>query len=56
MAFGIKRKGDDCDFTAKIVVRVGPIGARINRKEVDAVRKHMEEEGENLKAIIEQAT
>jgi len=34
-------------------VRTGPIGAWLNRREFDAVRQHMHEEGENLKRIVE---
>jgi hypothetical protein len=33
----------------------GSIGAWLNRKEFDAVRTHMREEGENLKRILEAA-
>lgn len=41
--------------TAEMQVRTGPIGAWLNRKEFDAVRQHMREEGENLKRILEPA-
>jgi hypothetical protein len=40
-------------FEAEIVVRTGPLGAWLNRREFDAVRQHMREEGENLKALLE---
>jgi hypothetical protein len=40
-------------FIARIRIRTGPIGARLNRREFNAVRQHMKEEGENLKRILE---
>jgi hypothetical protein len=36
-------------FIAEIVVRTGPIGARLNRREFDAVREHMRVEGLRFK-------
>ena len=42
-----------CRFRQSIPVRIGPLGARLNRKGFAAVRRHMAEEGENLKAILE---
>ncbi|MFC6731070.1 MULTISPECIES: SRPBCC family protein [unclassified Haladaptatus] len=53
ISFTIDPHEDGCDLTQRIRVRTGPIGARLNRREFDAVRKHMKEEGENLKAILE---
>jgi hypothetical protein len=38
---------------AEIHLRVGPLGARLNRREFDAVREHMRLEGVNLKRIVE---
>lgn len=40
-------------FIARIPIRTGPIGARLNRRDFDAVRRHMREEGRNLKALLE---
>ena len=40
-------------FVAEIFVRTGPIGARLNRREFDAVREHMRVEGLNLKRFVE---
>lgn len=40
-------------FRQRIPVRIGPIGAWLNRRDFDAVRLHMRQEGENLKAILE---
>lgn len=53
MVFRAEPRGDDIRVTAEIVVRTGPIGAWLNRKEFDAVRRHMAEEGQNLKRILE---
>lgn len=39
--------------TQEIHLRVGPLGARLNRREFDAVREHMRVEGVNLKRIVE---
>jgi hypothetical protein len=40
-------------FVQEVHVRIGPLAARLNRKEFAAVRQHMEEEGRNLKALTE---
>jgi hypothetical protein len=40
-------------FIAEIFLRVGPIGARLNKKEFDAVREHMRVEGINFKRFAE---
>ncbi|MFC4436405.1 MULTISPECIES: SRPBCC family protein [Natrialbaceae] len=53
ISFTISPHSDGCELTQHIKVRTGPIGARINRREFEAVRKHMKEEGENLKRILE---
>jgi Polyketide cyclase / dehydrase and lipid transport len=53
ISFTIKPHENGCDLTQRIKVRTGPIGAWLNRREFDAVRTHMREEGENLKTIIE---
>jgi hypothetical protein len=39
--------------TQEIVLRIGPLAAWLNRRELDAVRTHMREEGENLKRLLE---
>lgn len=39
--------------TQEIVLRIGPLAARLNRRELEAVRRHMIEEGENLKRLLE---
>lgn len=38
---------------AEIFLRVGPLGARLNRREFDAVRGRMRVEGINLKHFVE---
>ena len=53
ISFTIDPTPDGCEFTQRIKVRTGPIGAWLNRREFDAVREHMAEEGENLKRILE---
>jgi hypothetical protein len=53
IAFAIEPEGDGVRVTQTICIRTGPIGAWLNRKEFAAVRKHMDEEGENLKRILE---
>jgi hypothetical protein len=40
-------------FIAEIFLRVGPIGARLNKREFDAVREHMRIEGVNFKDYAE---
>ena len=40
-------------FVAEIFLRVGPLGARLNKREFDAVREHMRIEGVNFKRHAE---
>ena len=40
-------------FVAEIFLRVGPLGAHLNRREFDAVREHMRIEGINFKNFAE---
>jgi hypothetical protein len=53
MLFRISPAEGGCDVIQEVHVRVGPLGACLNRKEFDAVRQHMKEEGENLKELLE---
>jgi hypothetical protein len=53
MSFLLEQDGDGCRLTAEIVVRTGPVGAWLNRREFEAVRRHMHEEGQNLKELLE---
>ena len=55
MSFAMEQQGDKVTLLrAQVHARVGPLGARLNRKEFDAVRQHMKEAGENLKKWAEQ--
>lgn len=55
--FIMEPKGDRCLFTATVTVRIGRIGKVFFKKAIDgglaSVRRHMREEGENLKRILE---
>jgi hypothetical protein len=51
--FMYEPEGEGVRFTQEIRIRTGPVGAWLNRREFDAVRLHMKEEGENLKAFLE---
>ena len=42
-----------CRLTQEVQIRIGPIGKRLNRAGLAAVERHMREEGENLKALVE---
>jgi hypothetical protein len=53
VSFIIEPMGAQCRFTQEVQVLIGPIGRWLNRKGFAAVEKHMREEGENLKAIME---
>ena len=55
--FIMEPKGDACLFAATVTVRIGWIGKVFFKKAIDeglaSVRAHMQEEGENLKKILE---
>ena len=55
--FVIEDLGDACRFVASGTYRIGWIGKKFFKKKLDeglsSIRKHMKEEGENLKRIIE---
>jgi hypothetical protein len=55
--FLIDARDGSCVFTASCVVRVGPLVKLLARNRLEqglsSVRKHMKEEGENLKRILE---
>lgn len=53
ISFAIEPLDDGCQLTQRLRVRTGPIGAWLNRREFDAVRQHMHEEGVNLKRLVE---
>ena len=43
-----------CIFTATVKARMGPLSRRLSRRRLEDVRRHMKEEGENLKAKVEE--
>jgi len=55
--FTIEPKGDTCVFTASGCLRIGRLAKFLAKNKVErglsSVRKHMKEEGENLKRILE---
>lgn len=53
ITFLISDAGGGVVVTQEIVLRIGPLAAWLNRRELDAVRTHMREEGENLKRLLE---
>lgn len=52
ISFTIEPDSNGCQVIQRLRVRTGPIGARLNRREFDAVRTHMREEGENLQQLV----
>jgi hypothetical protein len=53
MLFRIEREPTSCRFAAEIHLRMGPLAARLHRRELAAVREHMRVEGVNIKRIVE---
>lgn len=53
LSFRMEPKEGGSLFTAEILILTGPLGAYLNKKEFDAVRLHMKQEGENLKQLAE---
>jgi hypothetical protein len=54
MSFAFHPDAGGFVFEAEVHLRgVGPLGRRLNRREFDAVERHMDEEGRNLKALLE---
>ena len=53
-AFLIEPKGENsCIFTATGSFRAGPLFVKFGKSRVEAVKRHMKEEGENLKKALE---
>jgi len=48
------QREDSCIFTAIINLRAGPLLKKLGRKQLDATKQHMKEEGANLKRILEE--
>jgi hypothetical protein len=53
IAFRITPGDGGFTVTQDIQLRIGPLAARLNRRELDAVSKHMREEGLNLRGFLE---
>ena len=51
--FEFQPEGDHTWLVARIALRMGPVARWLHRKEFELVRKHMREEGENLKLMVE---
>ncbi len=55
--FAVEQKGDICVFTASGTYRIGRLARTFAREKLErgllSVNKHMKEEGENLKRILE---
>ena len=58
--FAIEQVGDTCVFTATTTLRIGRLAKIFAGKKLEyglsCVKKHMKEEGENLKSILEKGT
>jgi len=52
-SFIVEPKGQSCIFTATLSFRFGTIFSRFAQPRVEALKKHMKEEGENLKRLLE---
>jgi hypothetical protein len=52
--FRIVQEPEGCVFIAEIHLRMGPLAAKLNKRELDAVRQHMHVEGESIKRILEE--
>jgi hypothetical protein len=52
-SFIIEPKKESCIFTATLSFRFGWLFLKLARSNVEAVKKHMENEGKNLKELIE---
>ena len=52
-SFATEPKGEGCVFTATTSFRLGSLSSRLLKHRVEAIRRHMAEEGENLKRLLE---
>lgn len=55
VVFSIEPAGAGCRLTQTLHIRIGPIGYWLNCRGFAAVEKHMREEGQNMKAMLERA-
>lgn len=53
ISFEMEETSSGTLFTAQVVVRMGPLAQWMHQDELAAVKRHMREEGENLKMIME---
>lgn len=53
-SFTFEPKGKSCIFTATLNFRFGWLFSKFAKSNVEAMRKHMREEGENLKKLFEE--
>lgn len=51
--FEFRQREIGTEFIAGIRMRIGPLAVRLNRRQLEAVRQHMAEEGQNLKRLME---
>jgi hypothetical protein len=51
--FVVMPDAEGCRVEQEIRVRVGPLGRRLARRQFEAVQRHMDEEGENMKRLLE---
>jgi hypothetical protein len=52
-SFLFEPNGNNCIFTAFLYFRMGKIMSKIAKKQVNGLKNHMREEGENLKKLFE---
>lgn len=52
-SFIIEQEKENCIFTANLYYRLNKFFDRYFKDSIDAIEKHMKEEGENLKKIVE---
>jgi hypothetical protein len=53
ITFRISSTAEGITVTQEIQLRIGPLATWLNRRELDAVRLHMRQEGDNLKRLLE---
>jgi hypothetical protein len=51
--FEIEPSGNDSIFTATLDFRMGKLLSKVAKKSMNNIIKHMQEEGDNLKKILE---
>jgi len=52
-SFIVELKGESCIFTATLSFRFGWLLLKFTKNEVEGIKIHMKEEGENLKKLLE---